>query len=99
MTTFDPRADPDALSISVGDPFNTLAAMLRVLADGADGGYVISYASSEQEPIDLIVVDIARDPENDDTLPFIVGRLWRDGKAPAVEQITLPVAEAAIHIY
>ena len=77
MTTFDPRADPDALSISVGDSFNT----------------------SEQEPIDLIVVDIARDPENDDTLPFIVGRLWRDGKAPAVEQITLPVAGAAIHIY
>lgn len=99
MTAFDPRTAADALAISVGDSFNTMAAMLQVLTDGADGGYAIAYASADYEPIDLIVDEIARDPESDDTLPFIVGRLWSDREVPTAVSLRLPIAGASIHIY
>ena len=100
MTIIDPRNDPDAFSISIGDSYNTLAAMLQVLADGADGGYVISYARDGFAPIDLVVDEITRDPDDEDTLPVIVGRVWDDrAHGPIAGTLRLPIAGASIHIY
>lgn len=94
MTVVDPRSRPDGLLISVSDSKATLAAMLRVLTDGADGGFVISYARGMQTPVDLIVDEITGD---DDELPFIVGRLWDDGVVS--DPVEFPVSGASVHIY
>lgn len=93
MTVVDPRNRPDGLLISVSDSKATLAAMLRVLTDGADGGFVVSYARDTQTPVDLIVDEIT----DDDELPFIVGRLWDDGVIS--DPVEFPVSGASVHIY
>lgn len=100
MTIIDPRTDPDALTISVGDSHLTLAAMLEVLTDGAAGGFVISYTRPGIAPLDLVVDQITTDDDTDDNTPLIVGRLWdTEQQCTTPVAVRLPVDGAAIHIY
>lgn len=48
----------------------------------------------------LVVDEITRDPDDDDTLPVIVGRVWDDrAHGPIAGTLQLPIAGASIHIY